>query len=236
MQTQASLRYEGGVTQRPSAAREHYLTHLYWLIQNAETVHCSQLAEAVEVSVQAATRMMHTLVADGLIEHAPYEGVSLTADGQTAALLALRRYLLCETFLHEVMNVAWWELHTQADCMRAGVNRVIEARMDTLLNYPTRSPLGEPIPNADSSLPVQVDIPLETLQAGKAASITWVNTRNDDELAYFYRAGIRPGKCITVTERLPFDGPYLLEVAGREIPLQLGLAQRLFVETGAPDK
>ena len=45
----------------------------------------------------------------GLVDHRPYQGVELTADGRRAAVAAIRRHRIVERFLADMLGYAWNE-------------------------------------------------------------------------------------------------------------------------------
>jgi ferrous iron transport protein A len=47
--------------------------------------------------------------------------------------------------------------------------------------------------------------------------------------------GIKPGDCIQVLRRAPFEGPLLIRVRNREIALGVGVAIKILVEVDACD-
>jgi Fe2+ transport system protein FeoA len=47
--------------------------------------------------------------------------------------------------------------------------------------------------------------------------------------------GIKPGDCIEVLRRAPFEGPLLIRVRNREIALGIGVASKIMVEVDACD-
>ncbi|MDZ4158604.1 MAG: FeoA family protein [Anaerolineaceae bacterium] len=44
------------------------------------------------------------------------------------------------------------------------------------------------------------------------------------------QVGLMPGDCARVLRQAPFDGPFLVEVRGREIALGKGVASQIIVE------
>lgn len=65
-----------------SAAMQRYAADIYRLQQDQPHVSLSDLADRMNVSVQAASRMVRRLKEAGLVEHEPYRGVRLTSEGE----------------------------------------------------------------------------------------------------------------------------------------------------------
>src|SRR5918995_1899909 len=76
---------------------ENYAKAIYLLQSRAEgTVGTSAIAERLGVSAASASAMLRRLADDGLVEHAPYQGVRLTRRGERVALAVIRHHRLLE--------------------------------------------------------------------------------------------------------------------------------------------
>src|SRR5262249_53657767 len=97
--------------------------------------------------------MVKKLAALGLVEHAPYRGVSLTDDGQRVAVEVTRHHRLLELYLAETLGIDVADVHAEADRLEHVISEELEARIDQALGYPTHDPHGDPIPDADLNWP-----------------------------------------------------------------------------------
>lgn len=213
-----------------SPAVQRYTGEIYRLQENHSPVSLSVLAEHVDVSLQAVSRMIRRLKENGLIEHEPYQGVRLTREGERIALLSIRRHRILEVFLVKVMRFGWHETHDYADNLQARMEQVLEDRMDELTGHPTRCPHGEPIPTKDAVMPSLDDASLVTLPPGTAGKISRVRTHDPEKLRYFAELGLIPGVDIHLLTRAPFNGPFRLAIEAREQVLGYELAAALWVE------
>ncbi len=208
----------------------NYAAELYRLQEDHSYVPLSFLAEAMTVSLQAASRMIRRLQQAGLIVHRPYHGVRLTPEGETQALPALRRHRLAEVFLVQVMGFGWDEVHDLTDHLEPGINEILEERIDELAGYPSRCPHGEPIPSPDGHMPSVEDGPLITLEPGAKARISRVRTHDPDQLRYLGQLGLKPGKSFHLLDRAPFSGPLRIDLGTEELVLGYKLASAIWVE------
>lgn len=216
-----------------SKAQQHYLAELYRLQQdNDGHVSLSTLAETMDASIQAVSRMVRRLRESGLIEQAPYQGILLTTEGARYAMPAIRRHRLIEVFLVRVMGFGWDEAHELTDQLELGVNGLLEDRMDALAGYPTRCPHGEPIPSKDGIMPVLNDICLLYCQPGAHLRVSRVRTRESAKLQYIAELGLLPGTGLHFVSQAPFGGPLRLAFAGHEHVIGRELAATLWVEQG----
>jgi DtxR family transcriptional regulator, Mn-dependent transcriptional regulator len=146
--------YHCRVSQEPlTEAIQHYLRELYKLGQAETRVSVTALARAQHVSPASASAMVKKLAALGLVEHAPYRGISLTPAGERVALEVIRHHRLLELYLAETLGVAVDEVHEEADRLEHAISEELEARIDRALGFPTHDPHGDPIPDANLRWP-----------------------------------------------------------------------------------
>lgn len=215
-----------------SAAMQEYLAEAYRIAyyqQSNQYVSTSALAEVLEVSAPAVTRMVQRLKEAGYLEHEPYRGILLTQAGEQEALQHIRRHRLVEVFLVDVMGFGWHEVHDAADSLGESVSDAVVTRMDQMADFPRRCPHGEPIPTADGVMPRVVDHPLNEASVGGSYVISRVSTHDADQLAYLGELNLRPGARLTLIGRAPFNGPLQLEVGSSFPVIGHELAGRLRV-------
>jgi DtxR family Mn-dependent transcriptional regulator len=139
-----------------SDAIQDYLKEIYKLGTETErAVATSALAERQQVSAASASAMVKKLAALALVEHAPYRGVTLTAEGERVALEVIRHHRLLELYLAETLGIDVDEVHEEADRLEHALSEELEARIDEALGYPTHDPHGDPIPDANLEWPAE---------------------------------------------------------------------------------
>ncbi len=178
-------------------------------------VSTSALADELNVSAPAVTRMVQRLKQAGFLEHQPYRGIRLTAAGEREALANIRRHRLVERFLVDVMGFGWHEVHDDADDLGLAVSDMLVDKMDEMSGYPKRCPHGEPIPSADGLMPAVIDYPLSEVEVNRDYVISRVHTHDAHKLRYFTELRIEPGKQFRLVMRAPFKGPLQLLVDGQ---------------------
>jgi len=213
-----------------------YLAEIYRLGQGKAWVSTTALADRLDVSGPAAVRMVRRMHDGGLVDHIPYKGVKLLAEGQKAAILGIRRHRLVERFLVDVLEFGWHEVHDQADVLQRGINDTLEDRLDELMNYPTTCPHGDPIPTKDGKIPDLRDKPLKVVPAGSAGLITRVKERNPEKLQYLESIGLIPGKGFELLSRAPFNGPLRLKLGRNEQVIGNELAAGIWVACTLPTR
>ncbi len=175
-------------------------------------VSTSALAEELNVSAPAVTRMVRRLKRAGYLQHEPYRGIRLTKAGEREALANIRRHRLVECFLVNVMGFGWHEVHDDADDLGLVVSDLLVNKMETMCGYPKRCPHGEPIPSADGRMPQVIDYPLSEVEIGRDYVISRVHSHDAHKLRYFSELRLEPGQRFRLARRAPFKGPLQLQV------------------------
>ncbi len=150
----------------------------------------SQLAARLERVPSTVTEMVKKLSLSGLVEHAPYGAVRLTASGRREALRMVRRHRLVETLLVEQYGYGWDEVHDEAEVLEHALSdRLLEA-IDARLGHPVRDPHGDPIPRADGSVEQPDAVLLSTLSSGSRGRVARISDREAAVLRDLTAAGI----------------------------------------------
>ena len=136
-----------------SDAIQDYLRHIFVLGEAGGRVSTTALARSQGVAPASATAMVKKLAALGLVEHAPYRGVTLTEDGERVAIEVTRHHRLLELYLAETLGIAVDNVHAEAEKLEHVLSEELEARIDQVLGYPTHDPHGDPIPTAELEWP-----------------------------------------------------------------------------------
>lgn len=197
----------------PSMTMQEYLAEAWRLAhyQRGDTaVSGAALAEVLQVSAPAVTRMVQRLRKAGYVE--PGRGIMLTPAGERVALQNIRRHRLVEVFLVDVMSLGWHEVHDAADELGAVVSDTVLERMDELAGHPRRCPHGEPIPTRDGHMPPIRDEALNEVEVGRELRLSRVHSHDEQLLQYLDSLGLRPGVRLRLVSRAPFSGPLHLRL------------------------
>ena len=200
-----------------SRSRQNYLKALLQL-GGSDAVPVSVLARRLVVSAPSVTNMLARLGEERLVEVGPRGAARLTAKGERAAGLVLRRHRLLETFLARVLALDWSEVHEDAEELEHHVSdRVIDA-LDRLMGHPTEDPHGHPIPDRRGRVVQRSLAPLSALPEGSRARVREVRGGDDRaRLARWKRSGLVPGARVRMLESHPEEGVFTLEIGGRRV-------------------
>lgn len=208
-----------------SASMENYLKALVHLGAEGRPVTTGAVAARVEVSPPSASAMLRRLREAALVTAGSGHEVELTAHGRRHALRVIRRHRLVETFLAEVLDVPWDEVHAEAEQLEHVLSPALEDRIAVRLGEPSHDPHGDPIPPRDGDHDEAWPDPLDAAPTGSRFRVERVSDRDSDALRYLDDLGIRPGVVVRVGERDPFGGPLWVEAAGERRALGAPLAR-----------
>src|SRR5262245_47169730 len=174
--------------------------------------------------------MVKRLSEMGLIEHVPYRGVQLTAQGRRAALKMLRRHRVLELYLTRNLGYDWDGVHNEAERLEHAVSDDLIERMAASLGDPRYDPHGDPIPTATGDIEETELISLADADVGASLELRQVGTQDAARLRYFAEQGLVPGIRVSVTDRQPFNGPttVYLDASGTARIIGRELAQVLW--------
>lgn len=207
---------------------EDYLKAIYRLSPEGRPASTSDIAHLLELSPASVSGMVKRLSEQGLLEHVPYKGVQLTAEGRRAALRMVRRHRLIEAYLVAFLGYSWDTVHDEAERLEHAVSDTLVERMAAVLGHPTADPHGDPIPAPDGSIDEPASVPLSEVGPGRTVELRRVGESQADRLRYIGSIGLTPGAMVSVVERQPFRGPITIQVGGRTHVIGHELGQVLF--------
>lgn len=213
-----------------SSAAEDYLKTIYKLRSDTEAVTTQAVAARLDVAPPSATAMIKKLATMKLVSHTPYRGVELTEAGEKIALEVIRHHRLIETYLTEVLGVAWDKVHDEAERWEHVLSEEVEAKMAEALNHPTRDPHGAPIPTLDGIVPRDGWTRLSDAVAGTSATVRRVSDESADLLRHLRELNLVPGSEIAVLRAAPAEGVLQLEVKGEHKTIGVAPAQSVLIE------
>lgn len=213
-----------------SVAVQDYLKTIYELSRGEAAAATSLIAERLGLAPGSVTGMLKRLSDQGLVEHVPYYGARLSEAGEEEAVRLIRRHRVLELFLVQVLGYGWDEVHPEAERLEHAVSDLLIDRMAQVLGDPVEDPHGAPIPGAGQAFEDRRYPALAELEVGCRAVLRRVPDEDPETLRYLADLALVPGAEIEVVERVPFNGPLRVKVAGREQYLGTDLSRSLEVE------
>ena len=190
----------------------------------------NELAERLGVTAGSVSAMVRKLSEVGLVEHEPYHGVKLTAQGRRVALEVMRHHRLLELFLAKELGMPWDRVHAEAEVLEHVLSEELERLIAERLGDPTLDPHGAPIPTVGFEIEERETHSLDDLAAGATGRFVRVSDSDPEMLRYLAEQGIAIGDRLEVIDRQPFGGPVFVHFDEREQAIGGALARAMRVE------
>jgi DtxR family Mn-dependent transcriptional regulator len=173
----------------------------------------------LDVTPGTATTMVKRIGSDGLLDYEPRKGCRLTRRGLVYATKILRKHRIIETFLVEVLQMDWADVHDEAERLEHAVSDALLDLLEKRLDGPKVDPHGDLIPSADGTDAPPADI--EVVALGECASGTRVRMNSVDDrdsalLKKLGRHGIYPGAMLDVVDSSGATGTVTVKADGHQ--------------------
>ncbi|MGO4249402.1 metal-dependent transcriptional regulator [Paenarthrobacter sp. RAF54_2] len=191
----------------------------------------ARIAERLRHSGPTVSQTIGRMERDGLVIVSNDRHLELTEVGRKRATEVMRKHRLAERLLADIIGLDWAYVHDEACRWEHVMSERVERRLYELLEHPTESPYGNPIPGLEAlgglaNQPLaRLDVNLLHAMDGYAADSRVVVSRlaepiqvEPELLTQLDEGGIRPGATVSL-ERV---GEYIsVRVPGIEGALEL---------------
>jgi DtxR family Mn-dependent transcriptional regulator len=125
-------------TTKLSASLEDYLEAIYQVLAEKQLARPKDLAQRLKVAPSSVTHALRSLVARGLVEHAPYEAITLTEQGTQLAKVVVHRHEVLTEFFADVLAVGADEAAECACRMEHAISDTVLERLVEFIKYEKR--------------------------------------------------------------------------------------------------
>jgi DtxR family Mn-dependent transcriptional regulator len=125
---------------------EMYLRTIYEHEEEGIVPLRARIAERLHQSGPTVSQTVARMERDGLLTVEGDRHLQLTADGRDTATRVMRKHRLAERLLVDVIGLDWELVHEEACRWEHVMSESVERRLLELLDHPTESPYGNPIP------------------------------------------------------------------------------------------
>lgn len=125
---------------------EMYLRTIYDLEEEGVVPLRARIAERLEQSGPTVSQTVARMERDGLLQVAGDRHLELTEKGRNLAVSVMRKHRLAERLLVDIIGLDWDQVHAEACRWEHVMSEDVERRLVEVLNNPTTSPYGNPIP------------------------------------------------------------------------------------------
>jgi DtxR family Mn-dependent transcriptional regulator len=125
---------------------EMYLRTIFELVEEGIVPLRARIAERLHQSGPTVSQTVARMERDGLLTVEGDRHLELTPAGLDAATRVMRKHRLAERLLVDVIGLDWELVHDEACRWEHVMSEDVERRLLELLDHPTESPYGNPIP------------------------------------------------------------------------------------------
>ncbi len=197
-----------------SQTEENYLKALFNLANPAGEVNLSDLAHQMKVSMPTVNSMVKTLQKNDWVIYQKYKPVTLSAEGQKAAALVIRKHRLTEMFLVNKMGFGWEEVHEIAEQVEHIHAPKFFERMDEMLGFPTIDPHGSPIPDKTGKIQEVNYVPLSECKAGQHVILAALTNSSTEFLEFLNSRELKLGTALEIRSKEPYDQSIVVSYSG----------------------
>lgn len=128
---------------------EMYLRTILELEEEDITPLRARISERLGHSGPTVSQTIGRMERDGLVVVSEDRTLQLTGPGRQKAIDVMRKHRLAERLLSDVIGLDWAYVHEEACRWEHVMSELVERRLIELLDHPTESPYGNPIPGLD---------------------------------------------------------------------------------------
>ncbi len=200
---------------------------IYRLQTECEVVTTGEIATYMFVSPGSATTMVKKLADLGLVNHVPYQGITLTDHGKKLATQLTRAHRVLKRFLVDELGLPWSDVHELACKLEHYVGEDVITRMHEKMGCPHFCPHGSPI-DPDQPDP---SVRLQDAEAGEL-QVYRITDERVPFLEHLESIGLVPQTRFKAVGSTKIDSLIHLLVDGSEITVGPEVARHVWVVPG----
>lgn len=227
---------------------EMYLRTIYELEEEGVVPLRARIAERLGQSGPTVSQTVSRMERDGLLVVAGDRHLELTDAGRGRAVSVMRKHRLAERLLSDVIGLEWEFVHAEACRWEHVMSDAVERKLVALLDNPTISPYGNPIPGLDElsrlpdgesgvSVPPTLEVGLQRLdefarRGGGRVEVRRIaeHVQVDAELmSGLKEAGVVPGQDVQVRAISRFGDAVPIVTGAADSPVAPFLAHAVLV-------
>lgn len=214
-----------------STTEENYIKVIYHLQQADNNVSTNEVATQLNTTPASVTDMLKKLKNKKVLNYEKYHGFSLSDGGNRIALGIIRKHRLWEYFLVEKLQFGWDEVHEVAEELEHISSAKLISKLDMFLNHPKFDPHGDPIPDENGEMQIQLQVNLIDLSINETAEVTSVASQSAELLELLKHKKIVIGTQLEVKKKFSFDHSIEIKIKNQSaFTISQQVAQALFVK------
>ncbi|MEM2319760.1 MAG: metal-dependent transcriptional regulator [Candidatus Bathyarchaeia archaeon] len=212
-----------------SQEAEEYIEAIYKLQNRKGVAKTMELAVELKVVPGSITNTVAHLKKHGLVEHIPYRGVRLTAEGERIALNIVRKHRLAERLLTDILEVEWCDVHEAACRLEHALSEDLVLLLEKRLGYPKFCPHGNPIPTLNGEINDVECYPLTDAEPNQTYAVAKIIDERKETLLSLAKKGIKPNVTVRIIKKVHAN--VMVCVDGKEQMLNQKEAASVWVKT-----
>jgi DtxR family Mn-dependent transcriptional regulator len=189
---------------------EMYLRTIYELVEEGIVPLRARIAERLHQSGPTVSQTVARMERDGLVTVEGDRHLELTAEGLRLATRVMRKHRLAERLLTDVIGLDWELVHAEACRWEHVISESVERRLLELLDNPTESPYGNPIPGLAelgqethgeefmAGVVALSDVAGADTKRVRVRRISEEMQKDEDLMGVLRRIGAQPGEAVAV--------------------------------------
>jgi DtxR family Mn-dependent transcriptional regulator len=217
-----------GMSETLTPTIEDYLGLIYLMEREGQPAIGARLAERLGVSRPTVSATLRRMERAGLVSWTEHKKVTLTPAGRQAAQSLVRRHMLAEWLLREILGLPWHHVHEEAGRLEHYISPEAAERLETFFEQPEACPHGNPMPGTEPArLPA-----LDEIGEGETVTIARIVEEAEEQhdlMAFLEENGLLPGTNVQVILRQPYNATVLVQVGDRQLALGMAVARHIRV-------
>jgi DtxR family Mn-dependent transcriptional regulator len=217
---------------------EMYLRTIFELVEEGIVPLRARIAERLHQSGPTVSQTVARMERDGLLTVEGDRHLELSDEGLKLATRVMRKHRLAERLLTDVIGLDWELVHAEACRWEHVISENVERRLLELLEFPTESPYGNPIPGLEElgQPEVSEDFMDGVVSLAEAAGpdearvhvrrISEEMQKDEQLMGALRRIGALPGRTVTVVRT---EEGILVGSGGETAELLADAAEHIFV-------
>ena len=218
---------------------EMYLRTIYELVEEGIVPLRARIAERLHQSGPTVSQTVARMERDGLLTVEGDRHLELTEQGMHLATRVMRKHRLAERLLVDVIGLDWELVHAEACRWEHVMSESVERRLLELLDHPTESPYGNPIPGLNelgqedggeafmAGVSSLSEVASSETRSVRVRRISEEMQKDEDLMAVLRRIGAQPGESVAVVAT--DQGGVMLGSGGETAEILAEAADHIFV-------
>jgi len=154
--------------------------------------------------------------------------------GYDHARQIIRRHRLYERLFHDVLQMDETKMESSACEYEHVISEDVEESVCTLLGHPRTCPHNRIIPpgrccERKVSTISSIIVPITNLDIGETGTVAYITSQNNREMDKLLALGILPGNSVKLHQKMPFEGPIVIQIDQTQVALEKSIADQICV-------